>query len=1367
MASQDSRGDAKIEKLNGANYTSWSYNMKLVLMERGLWSYVDGRETAPRETEKETVKKLYRYNSEKAYALISLYVDVSLQIHITNTTDPQEAWEILQNQFSFVTVNQVVRLTRKFYHTTMKEGDDLMQHITQMTMYAQQLRDLDEEISPQKFGTTILSSLPPSYEHFITSLNARRVGEMHWDSIKSSLIEEYLKRKEDAEPQRNDALVTRVNTRGNNSQQQQHQRKKCYNCDEVGHIAKFCPDNNNNTGNNNSNSNSNNSGRHWNNFHNNSNNNNNNNGRHWNNPHNNNSRRRGGEQGNFCDSFQNLSVNGDDIALVTCNSDSSPSDNDEWYIDSAASVHMTFDEEGMTDFVPTSRDVFLGDDFTLPATGTGNMRVPIYDASRGVRHLKLHEVLYVPGLKKNLLSVPAMTKMGAEVLFDNEKCTVSKDGQDIIIGHKVGDKLYKVNNKPEYATLSLSKPASIELWHQRLCHLNYNSIERLSTGEIATGISCSLNGETSDGCEPCVMGKMHKLPFPKESTTRSTQLLELVHSDLCGPMEVDSKGGSKYFLTFTDDYSRYTTTYFLQKKSEVVGKFKEYVLQMEKLTGCTLKRVRSDNGGEYTSKEYMEYCKQVAGIHHQFTNPYTPEQNGVSERYNRTVMEAARSMLFHSKLPLSFWAEAVQCATYVRNRSPTSALNNRTPYEFWYGRKPDISNLRVFGCVAYSHIPDEKRTKLQPKSEKCVFVGYPDDTKGFKLFNIESSKFIRNRNVIFHEKEFHDFHGETKGKESLTSLFPSDETEITADEKVDSDTESDASSNESDESESEDERNYEERFLDEVHNLGTRRRSSKPPERYTDSSNYVAEHCFITESHVSNTTEPETVKAALEDVNWHTAMKSEISSLHQNDTWELVPRPAMKNIVGSRWVFKVKPNPDGTVNRFKARVVAKGYSQVHGLDYSEVFSPVVRYAGIRSLLAYANANDLEVHQMDVTTAFLNGELDHEIYMEQPEGFLDEKFPAYVCKLKKSIYGLKQSARCWNATLTNFLLADGYTKSTADECIFIKRKKKNFVILAIYVDDVIPISNKPSMLEREKSKLKEKFAMVDNGPIHFMLGMVIKRDRQNRTMTIDQSEYIRNILRRFNMENCKPVAIPMDPSRKFTRTTNEDESFNITLYQQAVGCLTYASLISRPDIAAATGMLAQYMSNPSADHWSGINRVLRYLRGTIDYGLSYSDSGNNDLVGFSDADWAGDLDTRRSTSGYTFHVGTALVSWSSRKQATVARSSTEAEYVALSSATQEAIWLRRLMSDISFQEFPPTLINEDNQGAIELSKNAKHHERTKHIDIAHHFVRERVSSNEITVGYCPTQDMVADVMTKAVPRVKFEKFRSLLGVVKID
>ena len=420
-------------------------------------------------------------------------------------------------------------------------------------------------------------------------------------------------------------------------------------------------------------------------------------------------------------------------------------------------------------------------------------------------------------------------------------------------------------------------------------------------------------------------------------------------------------------------------------------------------------------------------------------------------------------------------------------------------------------------------------------------------------------------------------------------------------------------------------------------------------------------------------------------------MLSEYSSLVENETWELVPPPTDKNIVGSRWVLRIKRGEDGAMGRFKARLVAQGYSQIKGTDYDKVFSPVARHTSLRSLLALANAHDLEIHQMDVKTAFLNGTLDCEIFMSQPEGFVDPKKPDYVCKLKKSIYGLKQAARCWNVTLDEYLRSNGYRKSNADDCLYVKSIKKadghiSFVILGVYVDDIIPVSNDISMLNAEKTSLCQRFKMVDQGEV---------------------------------------------------------------------------------PIAAAVGILSQYMSRPSKDHWIGVKRVLRYLKGTLTYGLTFfADQKEPELFGFSDADWAGDIDTRRSTSGYVFKLGKSTVSWSSQKQATGAKSSIEAEYVTLSSAAQEAIWLRRLMDDLHQKVDEPTIIFEDNQGAIEMAKNPKNHKRTKHIDICHHFVRERVMLNEIKVIYCPTEDMVADVMIKGLPKHTFEKLRNLLGLYDI-
>ena len=873
--------------------------------------------------------------------------------------------------------------------------------------------------------------------------------------------------------------------------------------------------------------------------------------------------------------------------------------------------------------------------------------------------------------------------------------------------------------------------------------------------------------------------------------------MELVHSDLCGPIQVESKGGSKYFLTFTDDFSRFSVVYFLHRKSQVFSYYKDYVAQMENLSGQKLLKVRTDNGGEYTSKEFFNYCKTMGELH-ELTNPYTPEQNGVSERLNQTLVNSARTMLIHARLPLSFWAEAIQCATYVKNRSPTSALGGKTPYEFWYGEIPDLSHMRVFGCKSFALVPPELRQKFDEVSVECIFTGYPEGTKGYRLFNIDTGKFIRSRNVEFYENEFYQFSNgeiitteqsdiffekrlvESKVSQTKTNMFDMNtvdgprktivpnqrpvvpalpalpapvaprELQVQPDIAPEPPAQLPAPPPPAPAPVT-----YEDRYLRETENLG--KRTVSLPSKLNEYECNVA-------SPLPNE-EPKSIKAALNNENWVEAIHSEMGSLMRNETWTLVPRPANKNIVGCRWVFKLKHNPDGSIERYKARLVAQGFSQVHGVDYNEVFSPVVKFASIRTLLAFGNDNNYEIHHMDVKTAYLNGELDHEIFMEQPEGFVDTQNPTYVCKLQKSIYGLKQSARCWNSAIDNFLRTNGYTSFDADECIFIKEVDGNFVVQGIYVDDLIPISNHVPMLEAEKAKLKQQFDMVDKGEISFILGMEVKRDRQKGLLSISQSAYLESILKRFNMENCNPTSTPMECGKNFHKISEGENKCNTTLYQQAIGCLTYAAITTRPDIAASVNCLSQFMSAPSLEHWSGIKRIFRYIKGTLDYGLLFR-SNNNVLVGYSDSDWAGDTDTRRSTSGYVFYVGEALVSWSSRKQCTVAKSTTEAEYVALSGASQEAIWLRRLLNDLHYHDSSATIIYEDNQGAIDLSRNSKHHSRTKHIDISFHFIRERIVTGEINVIHCSTNDMIADIMTKALPKPKYEKFRELLGVCSV-
>ena len=528
---------------------------------------------------------------------------------------------------------------------------------------------------------------------------------------------------------------------------------------------------------------------------------------------------------------------------------------------------------------------------------------------------------------------------------------------------------------------------------------------------------------------------------------------------------------------------------------------------------------------------------------------------------------------------------------------------------------------------------------------------------------------------------------------------------------------------------------------------------------------------------------PTTFESALESSDaskWREACDSEYDSLMKNDTWDIVQLPRGRKPIGCKWVFKVKENQHGEVERHKARLVAKGFAQKYGIDYDETFAPVAKFTSIRFVLALVAKYDLLVHQMDVKTAFLNGDLDEDIYMKQPDGYVDSSRPTdFVCKLKKSLYGLKQSPRMWNKTIDDFMISLGFDKCESDHCVYVMRKvgkdgSDNLAFVVIYVDDLIIACNSLALLSTIKNALNKRFEMSDLGELKFCLGMEIDRNHDVGTVSVRQSKFLQSILAKFGMQDCKPVKTPQDPGLHLTKSMCEggckhEESMINVPYRQAVGCLMYLMVATRPDLAAAVGVLSQFASDPCPTHWQAPKHVFRYLQSTPTLGLVFGkrddDAQDGGLHGFSDADWAGDHDSRRSTSGYVFVLNGGCVSWRSQKQRSVALSSTEAEYMALSEATQEAIWLKSFACELGeLGKDDSILVFEDNQGSIALAKNPEFHKRTKHIDIRYHFVREKVESGEVAIEYCPTQDMLADIMTKPIAAPQFAALRSKLGIL---
>ena len=714
-------------------------------------------------------------------------------------------------------------------------------------------------------------------------------------------------------------------------------------------------------------------------------------------------------------------------------------------------------------------------------------------------------------------------------------------------------------------------------------------------------------------CEECVEGKMSRKPFKSTGEIRSVQC---VHSDVCGPMPTDSIGGTKYFVTFIDDYSRYCKVYFLRKKSEVFDKFKQFEAYATNDCGKRIGTLRSDNGGEYMSREFEAYLND-RGIHHELTAPYSPAQNGVSERANRTLMESARAMMAKAGLPEKYWAEAVSTAAYLKNRVPTrSVAEKKTPYEKWYGRKPNVSHLRVFGCMAYAYIPDAIRDgKLSKKAQRLRFIGYSNQAKAYRLINESTSKVIIRRDVIFNELDFQDDSSKVTFNDEV-SIIPEEPAQQPQSQEVDQQQGQQSLSPQQCQQPQEEDQH--------PHHYPRRQRSV--PVRYG-----IDEYIDIA---FLGSGDPVSIEEALESKlsqHWKEAADSEYQSLMDNETWELVELPSGRKPVGCKWVFKTKRDCNGKVERYKARLVAKGYTQKHGVDYDETFSPVVRYSSIRALLAFAVQNKMLIHQMDVVTAFLNGTLEEEIYMEQPPGYVREGREQLVCKLKKSLYGLKQSSRCWNTVFKNHMESINFNQCSAEPCIFVRREGKDLSIIAVYVDDLIVITSTPQLMKNIKGDLASRFRMKDLGRLHHCLGMTIDYDKEEGCLWLHQRQYISSLLERYGLSQAKVSATPADTNVKLVKDDGSNPVDPVK-YQSMVGNLLYAAVATRPDIAQAVGAVSKYNSCPTETHLTAVKRIFRYLKGTIDLSLTFDRSASQTLMGFTDADWAGDRDDRHPLQG---------------------------------------------------------------------------------------------------------------------------------------
>lgn len=505
--------------------------------------------------------------------------------------------------------------------------------------------------------------------------------------------------------------------------------------------------------------------------------------------------------------------------------------------------------------------------------------------------------------------------------------------------------------------------------------------------------------------------------------------------------------------------------------------------------------------------------------------------------------------------------------------------------------------------------------------------------------------------------------------------------------------------------------------------------------------------------------EPRGFKSAVKHPEWLSAMDDEIAALKHNDTWELVPRPRDQNVVGCRWIFKTKLKADGSVERHKARLVAKGYSQIHGLDFDDTFSPVVRPPTVRIILSLAVTRGWRLHQFDVKNAFLHGYLHEAVYMDQPPGYIDPHFPHHVCRLKRALYGLKQAPRAWFQRFSAFLKTLGFVSSQADSSLFVHHSMAGLVYLLLCVDDMVITGNNPGFMSTLLARLSTEFAMKDLGSLHYFLGVEVQHTSQG--LFLSQTKYALDLLHRADMVDAKPISTPFVVGAHLSR---DGKLFSDpTLFRSLAGALQYLT-ITRPDLAFSVNSICQFMHAPTEDHFRALKRILRYVKWTIAYGLQLSRGSSPSLLAYSDADWGGCPDSSRSTSGYAIFLGENLVSWCSKKQSTVSRSSAEAEYRSLAVASAEVAWIVQLLRDLHMPLASPPTILCDNKSAIFMAGNPVTRPRSKHIAIDYHFVRELVASGSLRVHFVPSDLQLADSLTKGVTKPQFLLFRSKLRVI---
>lgn len=1167
--------------------------------------------------------------------------------------------------------------------------------------------------------TKVLMSLPEDYKHFISAWESAPDDKQTYDNLVARLLIEEERIKEKGGPTPSTAFVAKKVDK---------KSVECYKCHRLGHYQSECRyNNNNNFGNSKDN--------------------------------------RSDMKCYFCNKPGHIKSQcrfkkgkeKESNAFIVNSVFDEQLQKSQWLVDSGASEHMCCDYKLFNSYLTVKdKSVIVGNGTKINVKGCGQVALQVWNGSEWI-DTTIDNVLHVPELKTNLFSVNCATSRGYVIVMEENKCKFYKQNKVMAIAERRGSMYYLDFRYFNAYTANLADVCcDLSEWHEKLAHQNIVYVK-----DVLKKNNINIKNANVQTCESCLKGKIHRLPYPVSNNVTS-RVCEIIHADTCGPMEKPSIGGSRYFVVFKDEYSKYRQVFFVKTKDEIKSCIKNFISQAENETGNKIKIFRSDNGTEFINKEVREVF-QNKGIIHQTSVTFTPEQNGVAERENRILVEAARTMLY-AKDPISLWAESVNTAAYVINRTGKSSIEGKSPYELWSSKSYDINNLKIFGTTVYVHIPKEKRHKWDAKGEKGIMVGYGETTKGYRVYFPQKSEVETKRDIVFVNNS------PVKPIQQCETInYIEDSVEVPATVEVGAQVEDTSaagmSSSQSPTMGSDDSQRtmqsdsegsvYEPSDSDECGEVV--RRDVDPKNKrirkqtvFYNCNNVMLDNC-----------EPKTYREAMNSPDackWQEAIQRELKTLKNNNTWSICDMPDNEKVISSKWVFKIKRNNSNI--QYKARLVARGFEQNDILNLNDVYAPVAKLSTFRLFLAIATKSKLYVYQMDVTGAFLYGEIEENAYISLPDGAYDND--KNIVKLNKSLYGLKKSPKYWNEKFNSIMIREGFKRSKCDPCLYSKCNDSEQIYVLLYVDDMLMFGSNEEHISNLKSMLNKEFEMKDLGLISEFLGINVKQNLKTNVTELCQKNYLENVLKRFHMYDCKPISTPMDQNFNCKELENDKCKGNIeNICREIVGCLMYAASGTRPDICVAVSILSRYQDCASNMLLINLKRVLRYIKHTLNYRLVYKCDDSN-LVGFCDADWGGDLRDRKSTTGYCFMYSNCLISWCSKKQSTVSLSSAESEYVAMSMAGSEACWIANVLCDFNVSNVCPAIMHCDNQAAITIA-NTNSVKRLKHIDIKYHYIRELIENKKICIQYVTTRDQIADMLTKSLNGNTLLKFVKLCGM----